>query len=92
MSETAEPPFNDLWTVPGEEDRLDEFQAQDRRQATTVNPLTHYHHVQIEEFLQALLEGREPAVSGKDGRAVVEMFTAIYRSNQERRPVKIPLA
>jgi hypothetical protein len=30
-------------------------------------------------------------VTGEDGRAVVEMFTAVYRSNRDRRPIKFPL-
>ena len=30
VSEIAEPPLNDLWTIPGEEPRLAEFQAEDR--------------------------------------------------------------
>jgi hypothetical protein len=30
-------------------------------------------------------------VTGEDGRAVVEMFTAIYRSHAENRPVTLPL-
>jgi hypothetical protein len=30
-------------------------------------------------------------VTGADGRAVVEMFTAIYRSNRERHPIMFPL-
>ena len=30
MSAIAEPPLNDLWTIPGEEHRLAEFQAEDR--------------------------------------------------------------
>jgi predicted dehydrogenase len=30
-----------------------------------------------------------PLVTGADGRAVVELFTAIYRSNREGRPVTL---
>jgi predicted dehydrogenase len=28
-------------------------------------------------------------VTGEDGKAVVELFTAIYRSNREGRPVRL---
>ena len=31
-------------------------------------------------------------VTGEEGRVVVEMFTAVYRSNRERRPIKFPVA
>jgi predicted dehydrogenase len=92
VSEIAEPPLNDLWTVPGEEPMLADFQAEDRARFAQVNATTHYHALQIQDFLRAILEGRPPLVTGDDGRIVVEMFTGIYRSNRERRPIKFPLA
>jgi predicted dehydrogenase len=90
VSEIADPPLNDLWTVPGEEHLLAAFEAEDRARFRAIDPTTHYHALQIEDFLRAILEDREPAVTGRDGRVVVEMFTAIYRSNRERRPVRFP--
>ena len=92
VSEVAEPPLNDLWTIPGEEQLLAEFQAEDRARFARIHATTHYHTLQIQDFLRALLEGRQPLVTGEDGRVVVEMFTAIYRSQRERRPIKFPLA
>ena len=35
---------------------------------------------------------RAQLVTGEDGRVVVAMFTAIYRSQRERGPVRFPLA
>jgi UDP-N-acetyl-2-amino-2-deoxyglucuronate dehydrogenase len=42
--------------------------------------------------MQAIIDDREPAVTGVEGRKHVELFTAIYRSQRDRRPVKFPLA
>jgi len=92
VSEIDEPPLNDLWTIPGEEQLLAEFQAEDRARFRTIKPTTHYHALQIRDFLRAVRENRPPLVTGEDGRAVVEMFTAVYRSNRDRRPVRFPLA
>lgn len=92
VSGIAEPPLNDLWTIPGEEHLLAEFQAADRAHFAGLDATVHYHAVQIREFLQAVREGREPLVTGHDGRAVVEMFTAIYRSQREGRPIRLPIA
>jgi predicted dehydrogenase len=92
VSEVAEPPLNDLWTIPGEEMMLAEFQAEDRARFRQIHATTHYHTLQIQDFLRAILEDRPPLVTGEDGRVVVEMFTAIYRSQRERRPIKFPLA
>jgi predicted dehydrogenase len=86
MSSIAEPALNDLWTIPGEEDRLAEFQAEDRARFAQIDPAMHYHARQIQEFLDAVRNRRPPQVTGEDGRAVVEMFTAIYRAHAERQP------
>jgi predicted dehydrogenase len=91
VSTIAEPPLNDLWNVPGEEHLLNQFQAEDRARFASVDATTHYHALQIAEFLRAAIEGRRPAVTGEDGRTVVAMFTAVYRSQRERRPVKFPV-
>jgi predicted dehydrogenase len=47
--------------------------------------------LQIQDFIRAILEDRPPMVTGKEGRKTVELFTAIYRSQKERRPVCWPL-
>ncbi len=91
MSGVSEPPFNDLWTIPGEEPLLPGFQAEDRLRFGQVNGTTHYHYLQIRDFLQAVRDGRKPLVTGEEGRIVVAMFTAIYRSQRERRPIAFPL-
>jgi predicted dehydrogenase len=91
MSAIAEPPLNDLWTIPGEEGLLAGFQAEDRDRFQQVNATYHYHALQIQDFLQAVRDDRPPMVTGEDGRAVAAFFTAIYRSNRERRPIPFPL-
>jgi predicted dehydrogenase len=91
VSEVEEPPVNDLWTVPGEEHLLEMFIAEDRKVFMTRRDGDYYHKLQIRDFLKAVLAGTRPLVTGEDGRAAVEMFTAIYISNRERRPVQLPL-
>ena len=71
MTGMAEPPFNDVWTVPGEEALLAGWQAEDRERFGRVDPVVHYHALQDRDFLQAVLEGREPLTTGRDGRVVV---------------------
>ena len=88
----VDPPINDMWTIPGEEHLLPRWQEEDRKFAATTDVMTYYHKRQIEDFLQAIVEDREPMVSGEEGRKVVELFTAVYRSQRDGRPVKFPLA
>ncbi len=92
VSQIAEPPLTDLWTVPGEEGQLAAFQASDRAAFARVNATTHYHALQIADFLAAVRENRPPLVTGEAGRAVVELFSAIYQSSRERRAVTLPMA
>ena len=91
VSGIAEPPVNDLWTVPGEEDCLARYQAEDRAFFRGIDGTHHFHCVQIEDFLGAIQEGRPPLVTLEDGRRTVELITAIYRSNRDRRPIRFPL-
>ena len=90
-SEVLEPPLNDLWTVPGEEGMLIHWQAEDRATFEAVDATRHYHRLQDQDFLQAVLQDRDPMVTGVEGRKTVELFTAIYRAGRDRRPVKFPL-
>jgi UDP-N-acetyl-2-amino-2-deoxyglucuronate dehydrogenase len=91
VSKISEPALNDLWSIPGEENLLAEFQAEDRARFDRLDATVHYHALQIQDFLQAARDGREPAVSGEDGRRVVEMFTAIYRSQRIGGPIRFPI-
>jgi UDP-N-acetyl-2-amino-2-deoxyglucuronate dehydrogenase len=89
MTPISEPPLNDLWTIPGEEQQLEAFQAEDRARFAAIDATLHYHALQIQDFLRAVLEGRPPRVTGEDGRNVVALVQAIYRSNREGRPVRL---
>jgi predicted dehydrogenase len=89
MTAITEPPLNDLWNVPGEEHLLAAFQTEDRARFTQLDATTHYHKLQIQDFLRAVREGRPPLVTGADGRAVVELFMAIYQSNREGKPIML---
>jgi predicted dehydrogenase len=91
ITESVEPPINDLWTVPGEEHLLSRWQEEDRARCQTVDVMSHYHQLQIRDFVQAVAENREPAVTGREGRKHVEIAVAIYRSQRDGRPQKFPL-
>lgn len=91
VSKIAEPPFNDVWTIPGEEHLRPLWQREDAAYFHGIDPIAHYHQLQIQDFLQAIQQNRDPMVSGESGRQTVELFTAIYRSNESKRPISFPL-
>lgn len=91
MTGIAEPPINDLWSLPGEENMLTQWQKEDSDFFQTIDATQYYHKLQIQDFLQSILEDRAPMVTGEEGRKTVELFTAIYRSQRDHRPQKFPL-
>jgi UDP-N-acetyl-2-amino-2-deoxyglucuronate dehydrogenase len=92
MTGILEPPVNDLWSVSGEEEMLQKWVKEDSDFFLDLNnPMEYFHERQIEDFLLSVLEDRSPAISGEDGRVTVEIFTAIYRSTRDGKPVRWPL-
>ncbi len=91
MTSIQEPPVNDLWSVPGEEDKLRDWVKEDADFFMSIDPIQYYHQLQIEDFIDALIDGRRPMMTGEEGRVTVEIFTAIYRSQRDGKAVKFPL-
>jgi predicted dehydrogenase len=91
ITQSVEPPINDVWTIPSETHLLQQWQEEDVSRSKTIDIMTHYHKLQIQDFLSSILDGKEPAVSGIEGRKHVELFTAIYRSQRDNYPVKFPV-
>ena len=89
VSTITEAPYNDYWTVAGEEDLQPEFRKGDEEEFNSVDSMYHYHQLQIADFLGAVSEGRTPVVDGNAGRATVQLIEAIYESTRTGLPVKI---
>lgn len=90
-SGVAEPPVNDIWTVPGEENMLPLWVKEDTEIFSKYDPTVYYMQCQIEDFLKAIGDDTEPTVTGEAGRKTVELFSAIYRSTRYNAPVRFPL-
>ncbi len=77
----------DLWNVGGEIEHRDVF-AEGRE---THPGFPDFHRLQIEDFLQSILAGRPPAVTGAEARKALEIILAIYQSSRSGQPVRLPL-
>jgi predicted dehydrogenase len=91
VPQQLEAPYNHLWTLPGDEAALAAWRQEDAALFRSVEPMAHFHRLQVSDFLRAVGEGRQPSVTAADGRRVVELFCAIYRSMREGRPVRLPI-
>ncbi len=92
MTAIAEPPVLNEWTVEGEEDKLDQYVKEDSDAFNSVDNSYYYFTQQINDFIEAVKDNRNPMITLEDGRKTVELITAIYRSNRDKKPVKFPLA
>ncbi len=91
MSGITEPPFNDLWTIPGEEHLKAVWRNEEDALFSAPDAVDRFFRLQIMDFLGAIREGRAPLVTLEDGRRTAELFTAIYRSSRNRAPIRFPL-
>lgn len=91
MSSITEPPYNDMWTVPGESQMLDTWKQEDSAFFNNVDSMYYYHELQIKDFIDAIFNNTSPLVDGYEGRKTVELFTAIYESTKENKVIKFPL-
>jgi UDP-N-acetyl-2-amino-2-deoxyglucuronate dehydrogenase len=91
ISTIEEPPLNDVWTVPGEADLLRQWRQEDTELFGRIDATKYYHQVQLRDFLLAIIEDRDPNISGEEGRKSVELLTALYRSQRDHRVIKFPV-
>jgi len=73
------------WAIPGEEDKTDAWRRQQ------LGDKRNFHALQLQEFLEAIAEDREPAVTGRDGRNALEVIIAVYLSQKTGEKVAFPL-
>jgi len=83
VSGITEPPYNDLWTIPGEEKLLEKFRSEDDAFFKTIEErgsvAAYFFTRQLEDLCRAIQEGKTPHVSGEDGRETVKFIETMYR-------------
>lgn len=91
VSSIVQPPTNDIWTIPGEEKNLAKWEEDDVKFFNTIDAIEYYIRMQDRDFALAVLNNTEPLITAIEGRKTVEIFTAIYRSTLEGKPVRWPI-
>ena len=82
MSAVLEPPYNDLWTIPGEESLLEIWKKEDSEFFSQIDPTWYFFSRQIDDFAESVQVGKKPMVTGNDGRETVKIMEGIYRSSK----------
>lgn len=88
QSGITDPAVNDLWTIEGEQGNLEAWAEEDAKLFAEVDATTYFFTLQLEDFTQAILEDREPASSGHDGRETVKLIEGMYQSGRSGKPVR----
>jgi len=78
--------MGDSWTVMAEQAPID-WKGKGMLDAVRMEA----YQRQNQEFIDSILQKRQPSVSGADGRAAVEMALAAYRSSAAGQAVPLPL-
>ncbi|HOU07170.1 MAG TPA: Gfo/Idh/MocA family oxidoreductase [Rectinema sp.] len=87
-SAVLEAPYNDIWTIPGQEALRTEWQKEDEEFFSSIDATWYFFAQQEENFARAILEGQAPSVTGSDGLQVARIIEGIYRSNREGIPIR----
>ncbi|GHV20424.1 oxidoreductase [Spirochaetia bacterium] len=82
MSGIGAPPFNDLWTIEGEQMLLDKFRADDEAFFKKLgnDAAVYFFTKQFEDFFASITEGRAPMVSAEEGLETVKFIETMYKS------------
>ncbi|UBH07169.1 oxidoreductase [Leucobacter sp. Psy1] len=86
------PGINDIWTIPGETDYQSYLATDieaDPPLASIHEGLAPFHAEQIEEFVQAVAQDRDPLVTGADALRALEVILAVYESSRSGEAVDL---
>lgn len=78
---------NDVWDVPGETGQRAVWEREEQGRPG----FPEFHTLQIQDFLNAIIDDRPPTVTGADARRSLETILAIYQSSRTGQPVPLPL-
>ena len=79
----------DLWTVPGEENRIEAWRRADHEALAGVDLASHHHELQLRDIVGAIRDRRPPAVTGEDGRTTVGLMAAIETASRTGGRVRL---
>ena len=79
--------YNDVWSLPYEEAFRMVWELEEKGKPG----FPFFHIRQIHDFLRAVLDDRQPAVTGTDARKSLEVILAIYESSRTGLPVRFPM-
>ncbi|MDT4763039.1 Gfo/Idh/MocA family oxidoreductase [Sphaerochaeta sp. PS] len=84
----TEPPYNDLWTVEGEQQMLETWKQEDTAFFKTIDAVSYFFRLQHEDFTQAIINDTTPTSSGEEGMETVKLIEGMYISGRTGKAVR----
>lgn len=79
------------WSVPGEESAEQDGAVEIGSTASDPKAIAGAgHQIQIQDLCRAIIDDRDPMITGEEARNAVEVILAVYESARTGRPVKLP--
>jgi predicted dehydrogenase len=88
MSGVLEPPFNDLWTIEGEQKNLEPWKQEDSDFFKTIDATWYFFKLQQENFTQAILTNTKCASPGEEGMETVKLIEGMYLCGKTKQSVQ----
>jgi predicted dehydrogenase len=82
---------SDQLTVKIGEKPAETFTGQTLKTDSLTIPKGGSHSWQCRDFIDSIIERRDPVVTGESALKAVEIITAVYQSALQGKPVKLPL-
>ena len=79
----------EVWEFPDAEEEKQQIFASQESDPPTVYGFGHREIIQ--DMIDALRQDREPAIPGEEGRKALEIILAIYKCQETKQPVVLPL-
>lgn len=88
INNEVDPPYNDLWTIEGEQQLLEPWKEEDTAFFQTIDPIGHFFHLQQDDFTKAIINDTVPSSPGEEGIETVKLIEGMYVSGRTGKPVK----
>jgi len=80
------------WSIAGEEEIVSEGVKEGLKSWVRPELVPATNHASLlRDFAKAIIENKEPAVNGPEGRRSLEVIMAIYESARSNRVISFPL-
>lgn len=77
------------WNIKGEEPGEISSRETDSGSSDPMSISYEYHKLQLSDFVESILQDKEPIITGEEGRPALEVIKTIYQSSKSSREIQL---